>query len=288
MAGGEGNRESRAVRPDVIGRWSQLKLQLLEKYATAYSTIMASQHWSYHYYIDAFAGLGYHLSKESSERVEGSPIRALKIKPPFKEYYFIDIEGEKIDYLRQVTRGRKNVNLRVGDCNSILINEIFPRVARKKGGRALCFLDPYGMHVHWDVLEAAGKTGRVDLFFNFSLFDTNFNVVRDHPSELEAREIARFNRCFGSHDWYTLLYDKSPSLFDNDHEHRVAKAADVLVPAFRERLKTVAGFAHVADPMPFKNSEGGILYFLFFASPAKVAPNIWSDIFGRDRDPMYN
>ncbi|MDF5709334.1 MAG: hypothetical protein PUP90_17125 [Nostoc sp. S4] len=44
---------------DIIGRWSEEKLDLLAKYLKAYSTIMNEQKKDWlraYYYIDAFAG----------------------------------------------------------------------------------------------------------------------------------------------------------------------------------------------------------------------------------------
>jgi three-Cys-motif partner protein len=50
---------------DEIGDWSELKLEILKKYATAYSTILSAQTKASfsHVYIDAFAGAGQHVSK---------------------------------------------------------------------------------------------------------------------------------------------------------------------------------------------------------------------------------
>ena len=76
---------------DEIGYWSELKLDIVRKYASAYSTIMAKQPSIRSYgYIDAFAGAGTHVSKSSGEMVGGSPLNALHIRPAFSELHFID------------------------------------------------------------------------------------------------------------------------------------------------------------------------------------------------------
>jgi len=47
------------LRYDEIGYWSEVKLDIVQKYAKAYSTIMAKQAViRRHIYIDAFAGAG--------------------------------------------------------------------------------------------------------------------------------------------------------------------------------------------------------------------------------------
>jgi three-Cys-motif partner protein len=64
---------------DEIGPWSEVKLEIIKKYAYAYSQIMTSGKMFNHIYIDAFAGTGVHLSKNTKEYVLGSPLNALHI-----------------------------------------------------------------------------------------------------------------------------------------------------------------------------------------------------------------
>jgi hypothetical protein len=54
--------------------------------------------------------------------------------------------------------------------------------------------------------------------------------------------------------------------------------------AFRNRLKTVAGFGFVPDPRPMRNSRNTVVYYLFFASPKAVAEKIITDIFNKYRN----
>ena len=52
------------VRYDEIGYGSELKLEIIRKYAAAYSKILQAQRSiSRHVYIDGFAGAGQHISK---------------------------------------------------------------------------------------------------------------------------------------------------------------------------------------------------------------------------------
>jgi len=53
--------------------------------------------------------------------------------------------------------------------------------------------------------------------------------------------------------------------------------------AFRRRLKNVAGFAEVPEPLPMRNSTGAIVYYLFFASQKPVALKIVKDILEKYR-----
>ena len=77
---------------DIIGYWSEIKLEIVREYAQVYSQILTSNHL-HHVYIDAFAGAGLHLSKTKGEVVPGSPLNALSIRPPFKEFHLIDLDS---------------------------------------------------------------------------------------------------------------------------------------------------------------------------------------------------
>ena len=61
------------------------------------------------------------------------------------------------------------------------------------------------------------------------------------------------------------------------------KENSAIVAAFRERLKHVAGFEYVADPMPMANSKNAEVYYLFFASSKPVALKIIEGILRRHR-----
>jgi three-Cys-motif partner protein len=154
---------------DRIGYWSEIKLDILQEYASAYSKILAAQKNPalYHVYIDAFARAGVHLTKDSDEFVSGSPLNALKVQPRFREYHLIDIEPEKIDSLKRLIGKRDDVRLYEGNCNTILLEEVFPQVKFKDYRRGLCILDPYGLDLDWSVMQSAGKMGTLDMFLNF-------------------------------------------------------------------------------------------------------------------------
>lgn|SRR5574337_1505532 len=86
------------TRFDQIGYWSEVKLDIIKEYAAAYSKILGAQRRPslYHIYIDAFAGAGIHISRTSGEFVPGSPVNALLVQPPFRQYYFIDLDRKKV------------------------------------------------------------------------------------------------------------------------------------------------------------------------------------------------
>jgi three-Cys-motif partner protein len=160
---------------DEIGPWSVVKLNILKRYATEYSKILSSQrNPSFaHVYIDAFAGAGYHLSKASGDMVLGSPLNALLVDPPFREFHLVDLDGGKIDGLQELIGERDDVRLYQGDCNRVLQEQIFPKVQFKDYRRGLCLLDPYKLTLNWDVIHEAGSMASLDVFINFPIHDIN-------------------------------------------------------------------------------------------------------------------
>ena len=95
-----------APKIDEVGPWSEVKLDILKRYAVEYSKILSNQNNPslFHVYIDAFAGAGFHLSKSSGEWIPGSPLNALLVQPPFREYHLIDLDGDKVEGLKQFGR----------------------------------------------------------------------------------------------------------------------------------------------------------------------------------------
>ncbi len=77
----------RSLKLDEIGPWSEIKLEIIRKYAAAYSVILAKQPKLQHVYVDAFAGAGVVRSKETGELVSGSPLIAQNVTPRFREYH---------------------------------------------------------------------------------------------------------------------------------------------------------------------------------------------------------
>jgi three-Cys-motif partner protein len=267
---------------DSIGYWSEIKLEILKKYAAAYSTILSAQKNPrlHHVYIDAFAGAGLHLSRSSGEFVAGSPLNALAVHPPFREYHLIDIDAQRVESLKNLVGERMDVQLYEGDCNRILLDNVFPRVEYKQYRRGLCILDPYGLQLSWNVIQTAGRMKSMELFLNFPVADINRNVLWRDPAGVDDPQKARMNAYWGDRSWRDIAYRTDTTLFGEPEKQSNA----VIAEAFRRRLKTVGGFTRVPQPLPMRNSKGAIVYYLFFASQKNTAEHIVLDIFNKYRD----
>ena len=266
---------------DEIGDWSQIKLEILKKYAAAYSTILSAQTKAslFHVYIDAFAGAGQHVSKVTQEFVPGSPLNALAVQPQFREFHLIDIAPEKIEKLRELIGPRKDVFIYQGDCNEILLRDVFPRVQYTQYRRGLCVLNPYGLHLDWNVISTAGHMESLDVFLNFPVQDMNRNVFWHNSQGVDESQIRRMNLFWGDESWRNIVYQTKWNLFGIPEK----EPNEVVAEAFRKRLREVAGFDRAPEPLPMKNSKGATIYYLFFASQNKTAEKIAREIFGKYR-----
>jgi three-Cys-motif partner protein len=270
------------IKFDEIGYWSEIKLDIIKEYAAAYSTIMRRQPAiKAYYYVDAFAGAGIHISKTTGQPILGSPMNALRIAPPFTAYYFIDLDGAKVDVLRQLAKGYPNTHIYEGDCNPILRDELLPQIQFGQYRRALCVLDPYGLHLDWDVIYLAGQSGAVEVFLNFPVMDMNMNILWTSPDRADREQITRMNRFWGDESWRKAAYTKSQGLFEVIEEKN---PNDTVAEAFRQRLKETAGFKYVPSPIPMRNSRGATVYYLFFAGRNETGAKIVRDIFTKYKD----
>jgi len=271
-----------SLKFDEIGYWSELKLAIVAEYGERYTTAFKNTSLK-KYYIDGFCGAGLHVSKNRGVAVEGSPSRALKVDPPFDEFYFIDLAAKKTSYLEGLYGNREDVHIHTGDATDYLTKTLLPQIQYANYNRALCLLDPYGLHLDWEVIHQAGQSKAIDMFLNFPVMDMNRNAIWRHPEKVPESGIQRMNRFWGDESWRQAAYAKSAQRVLWGEPDIVKQDNDAIVSAFCERLKSVAGFQIVLPPLPMKNSTNAVVYYLCFASQSPVAERILTSIFDRYR-----
>jgi three-Cys-motif partner protein len=271
-----------SLKFDEIGDWSELKLEIVEEYCPAYTTAFANNNLK-KYYIDAFCGAGVHVSKKTGLPIEGSPARALRTSPPFDGFYFIDLEAKKTSYLQGICGEKNNVHIHTGDATEFLVKTLLPQIQYKAYKRALCLLDPYGLHLDWQVIYQAAQSKAIDMFLNFPVMDMNRNAIWRNPENVPQDGIDRMNSFWGDQSWQAAAYDESPQGVMFGEPEIVKQGNDAIAAAFMKRLKTVAGFEFVPEPVPMKNQKNAVVYYLFFASQKPVAQKIITAIFDKHR-----
>jgi three-Cys-motif partner protein len=267
------------MKYDKVGIWSEIKLEIIKDYASAYTSILNKQDWCKGYvYIDAFAGAGQHISRTTGKLIKGSPLNALEITPPFTEYHFIDMDKSRAKGLEELARADERIHAYHGDCNKILTEEIFPQISYSSFKRALCILDPYCLTLKWDTIKTAGELTTIDILINFPIMDINRNIIFENLAKADPDDIARMNALWGNESWQDTLYRKTLDLFGDEQLVKIDNY-EGLAKEFHKRLKNKAGFKFIPTPILMSNKRNGPLYYLFFASHKSVAGDIIKYIF---------
>ena len=288
---------------DFGGAWTQQKLEALGKYLQAYATIFKRNPKAQFYsisYIDAFAGTG-SLQRpdpggfaelipqlmENEERFrKGSVKRALEIDPPFDEYIFIEKSATKCRELRDLAKSLPTRNIKILNEDANVALPKWCKNINLQRQRAVVFIDPFGASVDWKVIAALGQTRAVDLWVLFPYSAINRMLVRDRKPPKSWSD--RLTAVFGTTEWEEAFYSTSrwPSLLDSAEQVELtSKSADFrgITDFFVARLETA--FKAVSKPLPLYNSNGSLLFMLFFAAgnerSAKTGLKIANDILGR-------
>lgn len=274
---------------DIIGRWSEEKLDLLAQYLEAYSVIMNKQKQTWlrdYYYIDAFSGSVRPRAKDEERYINGSPIRALQTEPKFDGYWFVDVNPQRVERVEKLREDFPNQIIQTyqGNCNDILCNEIIPKIPYSSKKRAFVFLDPYGLQVDWETVKELANTKTCDIFVNFSVMGVTRLLPREQNPDLEV--VRQINKVMGNTEWITQIYKESPvtqlDLFGNLSEPTLSRdtiRAEWLASLYTEQLRLL--FPHVSRPVLMRNSTNSVLYALCLASHNPNAIKITNDIFKR-------
>lgn len=286
------------------GQWTVRKLEALDKYLDAYLTVLQAQPFSL-VYIDAFAGPGFwrqhnnNPSEQLSHDLEydeyrkGSPLIALEASSAksgraFDQFYFID-KYDHIHDLEERVREKHSekldkVKFIQDDANTVVQN--LCEALDWKSSRAVLFLDPFGMEVKWETIEAIAKTKAIDLWVLFPLgVAVNRMITRD--GNIPADWDKKLCDLFGDNDWrkdfYQIQSTKQLDLLTVEAKNFMQKTAtfEDIANYFIRRLKTV--FADVLDPpMMLKNSTNNPIFSLCFAAGnekgARIAIKIANNI----------
>jgi three-Cys-motif partner protein len=283
------------------GPWSIIKLDTVQKYLAAYATLMRDKPTATRpfkrIYIDAFAGSGYFsfgeddpatLLDEASGQEEhmGSALRALDIKPPFDQLWFIDKSATNIAALKQEIGADPRAVLRQGDANTV-VGEIC-RNPKWKTARGVIFLDPFGTSVEWSTLEAIQRTEALDLWYLFPIYSLYRNAPRKREDLTPDKE-RTVTRQLGYDGWVDEFYAPVPasrqtSMFEESEDRLEQRDLNVaaMEAIVKRRLETI--FPKVLGPGRLLGPSKAPLYSLFFAvsnpSPRAIEPasNIARDL----------
>jgi three-Cys-motif partner protein len=255
----------------------------VQKYLTAYTTALKNTPFNL-VYIDAFAGTGYRNIKSMDNKQElmfpdlaggdaeefhtGSAKIALETSPRFAEYYFIEQSTKKCAELEKLKvefpDKAKDINIVNDDANTALMR-ICDTSWKRRNLRAVLFLDPFGMNVSWQTIEAIARTEAIDMWYLFP-FGVGVNRLLTKDGIIPETWQKKLDNIFGCSDWKEHFYktEVMPNLFGDEEVTTKTGDFQQIADFFVKRLDSI--FAGVAKkPLPLYNSRKNPLYLLCFA-----------------------
>ena len=243
------------------GVWTKNKLDVVERYLEAYTTLMKNQNFNL-CYIDAFSGSG-ELKIKTGEELDGSAVRALRY--PFDKYIFFEIDSGNFKTLQNLIHAssKKNtVESYNNDCNEFLI-EIDKINWGKDNWRGVIFIDPYSMELPWECLEKISNTQTFDVWYLFPLYALSRNLYNNKQIPLSNK--IKISKLLGTNSWEAELYRKSDqmTLFEDEMDFQkiaIDGVTQYIVKRLEDTFPTVSRNAAV-----LKNSKNAPMFLLCFA-----------------------
>ncbi len=264
------------------GEWTREKLKRVKEYLVSYKIALKNKSFKIAY-IDAFAGTGYVNQKDDDSQsflpefsedevkgfFEGSARIALQLDEPFDSYIFIEKDKDKVSELEILKTEFPKLADRIKPVNkeaNEYIKTLCEKDWLKTNRRAVMFLDPYGMQVKWETIEAIAKTKAIDLWILFPL-GVAVNRLLRNDGQISEKVKARLDELFGTTDWQDNFLQENPqgSFFDSTPKMMKKVNLNGIADYFNNRLETI--FEKVAsNPLRLTNSKNNPLYLLCFAS----------------------
>ncbi|RWN98809.1 three-Cys-motif partner protein TcmP [Mesorhizobium sp.] len=285
------------------------KLRCLQEYLQSFSVALRKQQFAC-IYIDAFAGSGTRtevrpglplfgpdFAEPEEVTTPGSARIAIEIDPPMHSVVLIEQDASRFSELQALVDEYpdRKIILRNGDANQ-LVQRLCTNIRWRgpdtvgHGIRGVIFLDPYGMEVSWQTVEAIAKTKALDCWYFFPLSGLYRNAPHD-PAKLDPGKQASLDRVLGATDWRSRWYSHEVAREDIfETQGQAVRRADVnAIEAYvKGRLETAFKGA-VLDPVRLHHNNGAPLASLFFAvsntssAAVKLATDMASHILNSGR-----
>lgn len=270
------------------GYWTRAKLAILADYLPAF--LQASRGKASEFvYLDAFAGQGHGVDRLTGEEFNGSARIALDAG---------DGRGfTRLRYFEQASKARelqdrlraeypdRDVKVYGGDCNTE-IRKALAELRPYRWAPTFAFIDPDGMEFAWRTLEqlAGHKRGyrgatstkpeyKVELWL---LFPTQ-GLIRTLALDQEKLSLAHEHgatKLYGTEAWSTIYNARV------DGALSAAEAREEYVNLMRWRLTKDLGYAKT-HAFELKNTQGGTIYHMVFATDNEAGDQIMSDLYAK-------
>jgi len=241
-----------------VGEWSHDKHYFLMRYIDAFTTSMKKK-WSGLHYLDLFAGAGIERLKTSGRLSRGSPLIAAHARRMFDRLHLCEKNKRKYTALNsRIVKIRPDSHVLHGDANQ-KVYDITREVPQ--GTLSLAFLDPYGLHLHFETVKELSRR-RTDLIV---FFPDHLDALRNWERNYLDDPNSNLDHWMGPGcDWRTALN----SVPQDGH-------AETLRELYVGQMRTL-GYAHFEYRRIY--AKGHPLYILVFCSRSDVGAGLWRRI----------
>ncbi|WP_162938602.1 three-Cys-motif partner protein TcmP [Mycobacterium kyogaense] len=136
------------------GPWTQIKLDALEDYLSAFTK--ASQSARNTVYLDLFAGAFSNKDRLTGAPIMGSPYRALSVTPPFSKVYGFELQERTARELEAKLRAEfpdRDIAVTPGDCNVSAPEVLRGMDVYWRRRPTFAMIDQFMAEVHWDTIQ---------------------------------------------------------------------------------------------------------------------------------------
>lgn len=250
-----------------VGGWSRDKHHFLYRYMNAFTTAMRLKEWSGLHYVDLFAGAGIERIRGTGQLEWGSPLLAAQIPHPFDGLHLCELENASHQALEaRIRRVRPGtfVQLLQGDANEE-VHEVVAAIPA--GALSLAFLDPPGLHLHFDTLRVLARK-RTDLII---FFPDHLDALRNCQYVYQNDPNSNLDRVLGPNADWRLVLNETPQ----------DRWAEALRNLYVGQIRTL-GYRHFEyERISMKEHP---LYLLVFCSRHEAGAEIWRAISQSKRD----
>jgi three-Cys-motif partner protein len=162
-----------------------------------------------------------HLCHSASGR--GSARIAIDVTPQFDTLVFMESKPSHCAALHELARQHRDRDIRIveGDADEAIQTAIGR--GRWDRTRAVMFLDPCGMDVEWETLEAVAATKAIDVWYLFSLSGF-YRQATHRMSDIDDNKREAITRQLGTDTWRRELYSDlgQGDFFGGEEKRRMA------------------------------------------------------------------
>jgi three-Cys-motif partner protein len=248
-----------------VGPWSAAKHHFLRRYIDAFTTAMRQKKWSGLHYIDLFASAG--IERIRGDGLDwGSPLIAAQAPHQFTRLHLCELDPKPYQALTQRLARfpqKQQPQVLLGDANT-KVKEVVRSIPKQS--LSLAFLDPHGLHLHFETLKELSQR-RVDLII---FFPDHLDALRNWENVYHGNPDSNLDRVLGT-SWRDQMLGAPKHAWP-----------EVLRKIYVSQIRTLGytEFEYERISLP----SGRFLYRLIFCTRDPVGLKIWRGISSRKVD----